>query len=210
MKKILVLGPTGGTGRQVVSLALQQGHSVTVLVRSPQRLTVTHDRLRVLTGSIPEDGPALATAVHAQDVVISTLGVGNSLKSGGLIARSVPAIVRAMENEGVRRLIFTSAYGVGDTRKDVPLLPRILMRLLLHDLYTDKEAGEKELRRSSLDWTLVYPVTLTNAPGTGRYRVGERLTLQGLPRVSRADVAAFILTQIEDRTYLRKGVLISS
>lgn len=210
MKKILVLGATGGTGRQVVSLALQQGHSVTVLVRSPQRLTVTHDRLRVLTGSIPEDGPALATAVHAQDVVISTLGVGNSLKSGGLIARSVPAIVRAMENEGVRRLIFTSAYGVGDTRKDVPLLPRILMRLLLHDLYTDKEAGEKELRRSSLDWTLVYPVTLTNAPGTGRYRVGERLTLQGLPRVSRADVAAFILTQIEDRTYLRKGVLISS
>ena len=176
----------------------------------PQRLTSTSDRLRVLSGSATDDGSTLAAAIHAQDVVISTLGVGNSLKSSGLIARSVPAIVRAMESQGVRRLIFTSAYGVGATRRDVPLLPRILMRLLLRDLYADKEAGEEQLRRSALDWTLVYPVTLTNRPKTGRYRVGERLTLHGFPRVARADVAEFILTQIADSTYLRKGVLISS
>ena len=209
-KKVLVLGATGGTGRQVLSQALQLGNDVTVLVRSPERLTTTHDRLRVLTGSVTDDTEALAAAVSAQDVVISTLGVGNSLKSSGLIARSVPAIVRAMESQGVRRLIFTSAYGVGVTRRDVPLLPRIVIRLLLHDLYADKEAGEDDLRRSGLDWTLVHPVTLTNGPRTGRYRVGERLTLHGFPRVSRADVAHFILTQVEDRTYMRRSVLISS
>jgi putative NADH-flavin reductase len=159
---------------------------------------------------VTDDGQALAAAVRGQEVVISTLGVGNSLKSHGLIARSAPAIVRAMESQGVRRLIFTSAYGVGATRRDVPLLPRILMRLLFRDLYADKEAGEEDLRRSGLDWTLVYPVTLTSGPRTGRYRIGERLTLHGFPRISRADVADFILTQIEDRTYVRKGVLISS
>lgn len=189
---------------------MQQGHEVTALVRSPQRLTAPPDRLRVLTGSVTEDGPALADAVRAQDVVISTLGVGSSLKSGGLIARSGPAIVRAMETQGVHRLIFTSAYGVGPTRRDVPLVPRLLMRLLFQDLYRDKETGEGDIRRSDLDWTLVYPVTLTDGPGTGRYRVGERLALHGIPRVARADVADFILTQTVDRTYSRNGVLISS
>jgi putative NADH-flavin reductase len=133
-KKILVLGATGGTGQQVVAQALQRGHDVTVLVRNPRRLTAAPDRMRVLTGSVTDDRQALATAVRGQDVVISTLGVGNSLKSSGLIARSVPAIVRAMEGQGVRRLIFTSAYGVGATRSDVPPLPRILIRLLLRDV----------------------------------------------------------------------------
>lgn len=180
-KRILVLGATGGTGRQVVLQALEQGHEVTALVRRPERLPTPRDRVRVLTGSVTEGGQALTEGVRAQDVVISRLGVGNSLKSSGLIARSVPEIVRAMESQGVRRLIFTSAYGVGATRRDVPLLPRIMMRLLLQDLYADKEAGEEELRRSRLDWTLVYPATLTNGARTGRYRVGERLTLHGFP-----------------------------
>jgi putative NADH-flavin reductase len=83
------------------------------------------------------------------------------------------------------------------------------MRLLFRDLYGDKAAGEGALQRSGLDWTLVYPTTLTNGPRTGHYRAGERLALRGLPRISRADVADFLLTQLEDRTYLKKGVLIS-
>lgn len=208
-RRILVLGATGGTGQQVVSQALQKGHLVTVLVRTPERLTTTSDRLRVLTGSVTDDAPALAAAVRGQDVVISALGAGKSLKPSGLIARSVPAIVRAMKDEGVRRLIFTSGYGVGATRRDVPLLPRVLIRLLLRDIYADKDAGEADLRRSDLDWTLVYPVTLTNGPRTGQYRVGERLTLRGFPTISRADVADFLLSQVEDGTHVRQGVLIS-
>ena len=207
--KILVLGATGGTGQHVVSQALQQGHEVTVLARNPQRLTAQSDRLHVTTGSVDDD-QVLAGAVRGQDVVISALGEGNSLKSSGLIARSMPAIVRAMESHGVRRLIYTSAYGVGETRRDAPLVPRIMMRLLLRDLYRDKAEGEEILRRSRLDWTLVYPVTLTTGPGTGRHRAGERLALRGFPRISRADLADFILTQVADRTYVRKGVLVCS
>jgi putative NADH-flavin reductase len=209
-KKILVLGATGGTGRHTVLRALEQGHDVTALVRNPERITITADRLRVLTGSIPDDAQALAAVIERQDVVISALGVGNSLKSGGLIARSAPAVVRAMENAGVRRLIFTSAYGVGETRRDAPFIPRLLMRTLLRDLYADKAAGDEVVRRSGLDWTLVYPVTLTNAPGTGRYRAGERLELHGVPKIPRADVADFLLAQVDDRTWLRKGVLVSA
>ena len=115
-----------------------------------------------------------------------------------------------MQSHGVRRLIVTSAYGVGDTLRDVPFVPRVLMRFLFQDLYTDKAAGEEVLRRSGLDWTLVYPVTLTNGPRTGQYRVGERLALRGFPRISRADVAAFLVSQLADATYVKKEVLISA
>jgi putative NADH-flavin reductase len=164
----------------------------------------------VLTGNVPDDPQALAVAVDGQDAVISALGVGKSLRSAGLIARSMPVIVSTMQSLGVRRLIFTSAYGVGDTLRDVPFVPRVLMRFLFQDLYTDKAAGEEVLRRSGLDWTLVYPVTLTNGPRTGQYRVGERLALRGFPRISRADVADFLVSQLADTTYVRKGVLMSA
>jgi putative NADH-flavin reductase len=209
-RKILVLGATGGTGRQIVIQAVQQGHEATVLVRRPDRLAGLPEGIRVLKGDVLKDAEALAEAVRQQDTVICTLGVGKSLKSGGLIARSAPLLVRTMERQGTRRLILTSAYGVGATRQDVPILPRMLMSLFFRDLYMDKEIGEEAVRRSNLDWTLVYPVTLTNGPRTGQYRVGERLKLRGVPTISRADVAEFILTQVEDRRYLRKGVLVSS
>ena len=208
-RKVLVLGATGGTGQQLVAQALQQGHIVTVLVRYPQQLAPTSGQFRVLTGSVTEGGAALATAVQGQDVVISALGVGKSFKSGGLIAQCMPRIVHAMEHQGVRRLIFTSAFGVGETVRDVPLIPRIFIRLLLGDVYRDKEAGEAHLRSRDLDWTLVYPSGLIDGPATGQCRAGERLALRGFPRIARGDVAAFLLRQIDDPTYLRKGVLIS-
>jgi putative NADH-flavin reductase len=209
-KKILVLGATGPTGREVVSQALEQGHQVTAFVRDPKRMPITHDRLRLVTGDVTDEGPALPAAIRGQDVVISALGVGMTFKSHDLIVRSMPRIVAGMEPQGVTRLIFTSAFGVGSTWIDVPPFLRIIMRLLLRDVYADKAAGEEVLRRSQLDWTLVYPVGLTHGPRTGRYRVGERLPLHGLPRVSRADLAAFLLAEINDPTYVRKGVLISS
>ncbi len=208
-RRILVLGATGGTGREIVSQAVEQGYEVTTLVRRPGEAGLPAG-VRVLTGNVTDHTEALAKAMRGQEVVISTLGVGKALRSGGLIARSAPLIVRAMDRQGIRRLIFTSAYGVGATWKDVPILPRMLMGLLFRDLYGDKQMGEGAIRRSELDWTLVHPVTLTNGRRTGQYRVGEHLKLRGFPTVSRADVAEFILTQVEDRHYLRKGVLISS
>ena len=203
----MILGATGATGQHLVSQALQQGHAVTAFVRDPERLTSKHDRLRVVTGTV-EDPAALDGAIRGQDVVISALGRGQSFKSHGLIAKSVPLVVAAMERQGVRRLVFMSAFGVGETWRDVPAMPRLFMRTLLRDIYTDKTVGESILRRSQLDWTIVQPVGLTNGPHTGRYRVGERLDLRGFPAISRADVADFILTQLGPETNVRKTLLV--
>jgi uncharacterized protein YbjT (DUF2867 family) len=89
------------------------------------------------------------------------------------------------------------------------LLPRVFIATLLRDVYRDKQVGEQAILASDLDWTIVYPVGLTDGPRSGRYRVGERLSLKGFPRISRGDVAEFLLRQVEDRTYIRKGVLIA-
>jgi putative NADH-flavin reductase len=208
-RKLLILGATGGTGQQLLTQSLEAGHDVTVLARSPDKITVRHERLQIVRGSLTDDGAMLAQAMKGRDSVISAIGRGASLKSDGLIQRSVPAILSAMQAQGVRRLIFTSAYGVGITIRDVPLIPRIMVRLLLSDIYADKSAGEAFIRRSDLEWTIVQPALLTNGPLARTYRAGERLDLHGIPKISRADVANFILKQLDDHTYVRKIVLVA-
>jgi len=207
-KKVLVLGGTRGIGQQVVAQALQAGHEVTAFSRTADKIPVQDDRLHLVVGTVT-DGSRLSEAIRGQDAVISALGQGMSLKADSLIQRSVPVIVSAMQAQRVRRLIFTSSLGVGDSVRDAPLFSRMMMRFLLKDIYADKIAGEALIRRSDLDWTLVQPPQLTNGPLTRKYRVGEHLELRGIPRISRADVAHFILSQLDDTTYVRKAALIA-
>jgi putative NADH-flavin reductase len=206
--KIAVFGPTGPLGRQIVTQALERGHEVTALARSPEKLGASHARLRVVKGDVFDGRAAIEPAVAGQDAVVSALGVGRSFKAGGLIARAMPILVEAMERQNVRRLIFTS--GLILKLDQAPLLVRLLMRLLMSDLMRDKKAGEDVLRKSRLDWTLVYPVGLTDKPKTGKYRSGERLALRGFPMVSRADVADLILNLLDDAGSIQKDILISN
>jgi putative NADH-flavin reductase len=207
--KLLVLGGTGGTGRTLIAQALDAGHDVTALVRDRARVPLNHARLRLVEGDLVDARSPLADAMRGQHAVISALGRGTSFRADGLIERSVPQILAAMQTNGVRRLIFTSAIGVGDSIRDAPLFSKLMIRLLLGDIYADKAAGEAFIRRSDLDWTLVQPAQLTNGPLTRRYRAGERLALRGIPRISRADVAHFLLGQLDDPTHIRKVVLLA-
>jgi putative NADH-flavin reductase len=207
---ILVLGATGGTGREVVSQALAAGHNVTALVRDLRRVQVVSDRLQVVQGDVTGEGPTLSDVVLGQDAVISVLGVGRSFTPNGLIAQSAPRVVSAMEKHGVHRLIHTSAFGVGPTLGDCPLVPRLFFHTLLRRVYHDKALGDESVLNSRLEWTIVYPAGLTDGPKTGHYRSGEHLALHGFPNVSRADVADFLLSQLTDRTYVRKGVLVAT
>lgn len=209
-KKLLILGATGGTGQQLVAQALDAGHQVTAFVRRPDKMAKHHERLRVVAGDVASGGPPLDHAMQGQHAVLSALGRGRSFKAERLIERSVPAIVAAMQAHKVRRLIFTSAIGVGETAAQSPFMMRVFARLMLREIYADKLAGEMAIRRSGLEWTIVHPTMLTDGPLTRRYRSGEKLTLTGMPKVSRADVAHFMISQLDDRTYINKVVLVSS
>jgi putative NADH-flavin reductase len=210
VRRILVLGATGGTGRHVVAQAAALGLEVTALVRTAQKFDASGGAVRIVSGDICLDSPTVRGAFAGPDAVISTLGVGRSFTSGGLIARAAPVIAGAMRDHGMRRLVFTSAFGVGPTWRDTPLLPRLFIKTMLRDVYADKAGGEDVITHSGLDWTIVYPTGLTDGPQTSAPRVGERLRLSGFPRVSRADVAATLLRQLDDRSFVGKGILVSS
>ena len=208
--KLLVLGAAGPTGLQVVRQALAQDHQLTAFVRDPAKMWPADPRLHLVTGALPGDTAALAAALQGRDAVVCALGVRNALKSGSLIEGAMRVLVPAMERAGVRRLLLVSANGVGATRRRSPLLPRIMYRLLLGDIFADKEAGEAIVRASSLEWTIAYPTLLTDGARTGRYRAGETLELRGMPKIARADVADFLLRELAARAFVRKGVVLSN
>jgi putative NADH-flavin reductase len=188
---------------------LGAGHVVTAFVRNPGALAISDPNLRVVIGDATQDAATIAEALRGQDLVVSALGRRNTFKSEHLIERSIHAIVPQMEQAGVRRFILVSAFGVGASRRRAPLIPRIMYRLLLSDIFADKEVAEEYVKRSSLEWTIVQPVLLTNGRLTGNYRVGEDLALHGMPKISRADVAHFILTEAENRAFIRRRTAVS-
>lgn len=206
---ILVLGATGSTGQQIVKQALSRGHRVTAFGRRPEALPIMDKHLRIVIGDITQDESKVAEAMGGEELVISALGRRNSFRSDHLISRSMRVVVPSMKQAGVRRMILMSAFGVGESLRDAPLIPGIMYRVLLRDIFADKNSAEEDLRASGLNWTIVYPVLLTNGPLTGRYRVGERLDLHGIPKISRADVAHFILTEAENGTFVQKVAVIS-
>ena len=207
---VVVFGASGGTGQEIIKQALEQGHEVTAFARDAAKLTIKVSKLRIIEADVLKDQSAIASAIAGREAIICALGVANSLKSAGLIAGGLAAIVPAAKKHDVRRLILISAFGVGDSSRIAPLVPRLMYRLLLGDIYRDKKAGEDIVKASGLDWTIIHPVMLTTGPRTGTYRSGERLDLRGIPKVSRADVAHFALAQLEDKTFLRKTVVIST
>ena len=158
---ILVFGATGATGQQVVKQALSRGHRVTAFVRRPEALE-TADNVRIVVGDATRDKSKIAEAMSGQELVISALGRRNSFRSDHLISRSMEAIVPSMKQAGVSRMILMSSFGVGESLRDAPLIPGIMFRVLLKDIFADKESAERELRASGLDWTIVHPVLLTN------------------------------------------------
>ena len=207
--KLVVFGASGGTGREIIGQALEQGYQVTAFVRDPKKLAIKNN-LHVIEGDALHDQAAIARAITGRDAIICALGRANSLKSAGLIAGSMAAIVPEAKKQDVRRLILISAFGVGDSSRNAPLIMQLVYLLLLRDIYRDKKAGEELVKASGLDWTIIHPVILTNGPMTKVYRSGERLSLKDFPKISRADVAQFALAQLTDKTFLRKTAVVST
>lgn len=204
MPNLLILGGAGATGRLLVQQALAEGHSVTVLSRHPDRLSVTHARLKTIAGDVTEEG-VIARALAGHDAVYSTLGRGQHLTSEKLMERTVSKLLPAMAATGPKRLIYLSAYGAGVGRMHANPIQRFMYATLLRSLAADKTIADERITISGLDWTLVCPVTFKSDSGkVGRYRAGERLDVRGLPTIARASVADYMLKCLGDRATIGK------
>jgi len=207
--KILVVGATGPLGLEIVKEAQKTGHAVTAMVRSslaqfPQGVrTVQGDVLR------PE---TLAEAVLDQEAVISSLGSKISFKPLTMLSEGTRNLVQAMRSKNVNRLICITGIGAGDSKGHGGFLyDRLIQPLLLNEVYKDKDRQEEVVKQSSLDWTIVRPAQLTNAParGAGSYRVLSDLKGVTSGKIARADTAAFTVNLLNKPDFSRRTLLIT-
>lgn len=203
-RRLLIVGATGGTGRLLLAQALERGFEVTALVRNRSRLQVDHPRLTVVQGDVL-DSAAVEAAMRGQDAVLSTLGHKRFFYPTRILSEGTRNIVRAMESQGVKRLVSVTSLGIGDSAGRLGLLYTLfVIPVILPFYFWDKARQERIIAGSGLDWVIVRPGALTNGAKRGHLRHGREAGsyLRPMP-VPRADVAEFMLDQLESSTYLR-------
>lgn len=204
--KIAVIGATRGIGLALVKAALADGHEVTALVRSASSLSLDHPRLHVLTGDALNPA-SVAAAVAGQDVVCDCLGTKNVTRPVAMFSQSAQNLAAVLKPEQL--LIAVTGIGSGDSSGHGGFVyDKIFMPLVLRRMYDDKDRQERIIRDKISRWIIVRPGFLNDGPHTGRYRA--LVNLQGIRggKISRADVADFLLDQAKSPTYLNQTPLL--
>ena len=202
--KIALIGATRGTGKHVLDQALERGHEVTVLVRDPSKLQAG-PKLRVIQG----DGRNLADvekAVQGQDAVITCIGASQLKTAEFLVSTSARPLVEAMKKHGVKRLLLLSTLGAGDSAGVMKLvfpIMRLFAKPMYQTIFEDKNRAEEIITATELDWTLVRPPRLTDDPKVGRYQTKPSKGGGGFAKISRADLATFMLDEAEKGQWIR-------
>lgn len=206
--RLLIFGATGGTGRELVRQALEQGHAVTAFTRDPAAID-EREGVRALAGDVL-DAVAVERAIPGHDAVLCSLG-RPAASPGTVRSHGTRNIIRAMQAAGPARLICQSTIGIGETRAQLPpLYRRVLVPTLLRRTFAEHRRQEELVRASQLDWTIVRAAALSDGARTGRYRHG--VATGGRPiefKISRADVADFTLGLLGGSDYLRQAPMIS-
>ena len=205
--RLLIIGATGGTGLQVTRQAVEGGHNVTAFVRSPQKLGSLRQRVAVREGD-PRRVADLRDVLPGHDAVISTLGPAG-VGPTTILRAAAESTVAAMQAARVRRLLVVSAAVLFD---DLGLAGKILRHTLLRNIADDSIEMERIVVASALDWTIARPPRLTNGPRTGRYDVenGHLPGRSAFAAISRADVAEFLVSEIQHNTHIHELVGITS
>ena len=206
MPKVLIIGASRGIGLETVTAALRAGHSVRALARSAASIPIQDASLDRVSGNAL-DNDTVRHALRGVDVVIQTLGVDISPRAiferTTLFSQSTRVLIDAMKGAGVKRLIAVTGIGAGDSRGHGGFIyDAIAFPLILKRVYDDKDVQEWIIRSSDLDWTIVRPGLLTNKPATGRYRVLTASKDWQFGVISRADVADFLVRQVDDRSLI--------
>jgi uncharacterized protein YbjT (DUF2867 family) len=204
--RIAVFGGTGGTGRQVIEQALEAGHQVAALVRDPNRLSEAAKQADIFIGDVlnPQDVAETISGVHAVAVSLGS----RSDSPENTVSEGTKNIITCMQDAGVKRLVVVTSLGVGDSKDQVPMAFKLVMKTVMRKIMADKELQEQYVQESGLDWVIVRPGGLSDDPASGAYLFGTDPSVMA-GRVSRADVAAFVLQNLSDDQFLGQAVAIT-
>jgi putative NADH-flavin reductase len=208
--KLTVFGASGGTGQHVVEQALAAGHEVTSYVRTPSKLMTQHAHLKVVQGDIA-DANRVEAAVAGADAVVSVLGPRKE-QQGNAVAQGTNHILAAMKKHGVRRFVMAAGAGVRDPKdkpKPIDYVFSFLLGVLSKKAVDDMTETVRLARESGLEWTIIRVPRLTDHPKTDQIKIGY-LGSDVTTQISRADMAAFMLKEVERRDYIHQAPVISN
>lgn len=209
--KLTIFGATGGTGKQLVEQALAAGNHVVAYVRNPSKLDFMHKYLTIVQGELV-DQMMIERAVSGVDAVISVLGPRGGSKDKP-ITQGMQNIIAAMNKYGVRRLIISSTLSVKDPNDLPDFKAKVLVnfvKLTMRAAYEEIISVAETVRKSDLNWTILRLTTLNNNPKSGKVRVGYLGKGEVGLRISRADLAQFMLKQVQNTKYLQQSPVISN
>jgi putative NADH-flavin reductase len=206
--RIAIIGASRGIGAELLKAAIAAGHEITALVRDPATLNISPPRLKVIKGDIL-DPSSVATAIAGQEAICICIGIPPTRKPVDVFSRGTQNILDAIGKESNPKLILVTGIGAGESKGHGGFFyDRILNPLLLATNYADKNRAESIVKASNIDWLIVRPGFLTNDPCTGKYRVIDNLSGVTAGKISRADVADFILKQLASPTHFGKTPLL--
>ncbi len=216
--KILILGATGRTGKHILTEALKRGHEVSALVRDAAKLTVASERLNAWEG-LPTDKSQLTQVAAGCAAIVNALNLSRtsdfpwaSLRTPkDFLSQTMENSIEVCRELGIRRMLITSAWGVDETRKEIPAWFRWLIEHSnIQYAYEEHARQEEMLRKTDLEWTIVRPAGLTNTAKTQKLQVS--LNNQPKPKltISRLSVATFLLDALEKQLFIRKCPTLSA
>jgi putative NADH-flavin reductase len=209
MKTIALFGASGKTGLQFLKLALAKGYKIKALVRTPEKITLRSPLLQIIKGDVLNENDVYQT-IQGTEVVVSLFGHVKG-SPDWLQTNGTKNLVLAMKKEGIRKIISLSGGGL-PYQEDKPKVPdhiiRLIMKLFVPKILNDAIAHAQVLKDSNLDWVIIRGPRLTDGETKGHYRVGW-VGVNASTHIARADLADFILKQVEDATFVRKMPFVS-
>ena len=207
--KLLVVGASRGIGLEILNQGVSAGHQVSAIARSPESISLSSETLKIIKGDILNKH-SVNDAVKGQDVVCITIGIKPTRQPVSVFSEGTKVVIEAMKHHSCKVLLCVTGIGAGDSRGHGGFLyDRIIYPLLLKTIYEDKDRQEEIIRNSGLEWTIVRPGFLTNGPKTVQYRVLSDMSGVRANKISRADVADFILREAAQRKHRGDTVLLT-
>lgn len=216
MKRILIYGATGRTGKLALEYALSKGYAVTTLVRNPDKIAITSDRLTIVKG-LPTNIDQLRQAMKGCDFVINVLSAlpekesisFKKIVSPHTLETSVHNAIECMREYGIKRIISLSSIGVGNSYKYAPWFMKFFIRISNFKIvFADHNKQEQLLQNSNLDWTIVRPVGLNNNETLGKLVVNYDKTPTPF-KISRKQLAKFMINILETTEFIHKAQILS-
>jgi len=211
--RLAIFGGSGGSGKALITQALAAGHEVTALVRDPSKLPVElsqHVGLKLVQGDAT-DADKVGETIRGSEAVLSLLGPTKTSPKG-MCATSTRLILASMKQNSVRRVVMASVAGIAvpqDNRKGFAKFIGVVLKLLIKEMFLDREAQLNLLQSSDADWVAIRLPRLTNHPASGKYLLGYPAMSPKLV-ISREDLATAMLAQLTDNTWLKQAPVISN